>query len=966
MQRLAQEETGAIRLPQSGPRTSQPAQSANAANATLGRMYQQAANPPGPAVRARLEQARTALVRAATDRDIDLAKYQQQGARAKGAPLTADEMLYEIKRLNPDKAAEVKLQEGLRPAIQSAGDDLPWLSVYLTHQDNLDVAKAMGKKVEREALKADLPGMATSDLQREQARLRALRDMRTAYTNVPDRLQIVDEQIAEAGRRVATLQRKVKRQESVRASNAAETGLEARAHRHFSGNLAYSDSMVALKEMETELGPQRFQTVQQAAQQVAAFGHSTLLGLKERGVIGEALYNELVREYPSYVPTRILDYMAEPTNVANGKSLSVTDSGLRRNTIEGTVRAREDPLASMVRYAYQAEAIGRKNEAFNAFLNLRDLDPHLQATIKKVPDSYTATRNEAKVTGFVKGVRETYVVPKELEAVIKGEPGAVIPGFAGAVWGTMMGTFRAMATSRNPLFLASNATLDAATYAVRESMRAGGPQALPKVLAELAGAYADAFRGVLQDTYHGSTAEFLKGGGGMFGFFQGTPGEARATVQSLARSNVFTVNTAGDLKRLALDMASLKPVEGIGERIELAPRVASFRLAQNARANPVKAVINGRTVTMDFAQGGNVSKVINQFVPFFNVGMQAPAQLVRAFRENPKGFIATAVTLLAGPTLVAEAWNRADPQRATDYDDVPQYLKDQGIVVMLPGQAPVDARGNRHPQFVHIRLREFAPFAIVAREAVQRAVGDDSREWGSLLGGLASSVSPVQGNNPADVLSSFTPLGVSTGLQLASNQDYFRGRMIATKGGDERATETSKVIAKALAVRPSQVEFTVRDLGAGVGGAALAAGELAAGKQGQTGGLQGAPVVGGVYGRFVKGNIGDRLDRARQRLLTPEGKRILQSAGVDMPLQPVGNTISSVPLNMAEEERYQVLVNRYTDEAIKRAAALSAWGRWTPDQRDDVVRGLVDGGRDRAGAEVLRSLGGLEIKRRLQ
>lgn len=862
--------------------TAPPTQSANTANRVLGQMYEEAAKPAGPGALERAEQARTALVRAMTDRDVDLAKFQAQAERAKGAPLTADEMLYELKRLNPDKAAEIHLQENLAPALKSVGDDQSWLSVYLTHQDNIDVANAMGNQARR-----------------------------------------------------------------------------------FSGGLSAADSQQALADMATELGPQRMAQIQAAAQQVQDFGRQLLARKRDAGLITPQLYNDLTTMYPHYVPTRITDYMKEPLNIPLGKSLSVRDTGLRRNTVEGTVRAREDPLASMVRNAYESEALARKNEAFNAFVKLKDMDPALQAQVRSVPDSYTATRNEAKVTGFVNGVRQTYVVPKILEQVIKGEPGAVIPGFAGALWGTMMGTFRAMATSRNPVFLASNATLDAATYAVRESMRAGGPQNLPKILSELAGAYVDAFRGVLQGTYHGDTARFLKGGGGQFGFFQGTPGEARATLDALKRSNVFSINGIGDVKRLVKDLVTLKPIEGLGERIELAPRVASFRLAEKAGANPVKAVINGRTVTMDFAQGGNVAKVINQFVPFFNVGMQAPAQISRAFKENPKGFIASTAALLAGPTLTAEAWNRSDPQRAKDYDDVPQYLKDQGIVIMLPGEAPKDAAGNRKPQFVHIRLREYAPFAILAREAAQRAIGDDPRSWGDMIKGVLGSVSPIQGNNAADTLSSFSPLGVSTGLQLTTNQDYFRGGQIATQRADERASALSKAIADASGFRPSQVEFAARDVGSGVAGAVLAASDLAMGQQKDTGTPQGLPGVGGLYGRFVKGTTGNRLDKARNNLLSDANKSALKTAGVTLNLAPVGNTVEGVPLLMVEEEKYQTLVNRYTDEAVKKALSVKSWGKLNPDQRTEVVKDLVQAARDRAGAEVLKSIGSPEIKKRL-
>ncbi|MDA8219832.1 MAG: hypothetical protein M0Z94_19710, partial [Dehalococcoidales bacterium] len=518
-------------------------------------------------------------------------------------------------------------------------------------------------------------------------------------------------------------------------------------------------------------------------------------------------------------------------------------------------------------------------------------------------------------------------------------------------------------TSRNPVFLASNALNDAGTYLVRESSRMGGPQNLPKVVSELVRAYGDAFRGVLSGEFKGNTAEFLKAGGGQFGFFEGTPGQTRATVQELARRNAFDIGSRADLLSLVKGLATLKPVEALGERIELAPRVAAYQLAKGRGENAVQATIRGRTVTMDFAQGGQVAKIVNQFVPFFNVGVQAMAQPVRAFRENPRGFVATGIGLLAAPTVAAEAWNRSDPQRAKDYADVPDYVKDQGVVIMLPGQVPTDAQGNRRPQFVLLKLREYAPFAVMARQAAERAVGDDTRAWGNLLLGAASGVSPIQGSNTADSLLSFLPPGINTGAQLALNKDTFRDSMIATKRHDEQATAASQAIAGVTGVRPSQVEFTLRDLTGGPGAGALAASDLATGNQKDTG-LSGVPLVGGFAGRLIKGSIGQGLDEAQAGTLAPDLASNLKAAGVAASVNPVGSTINGIPLTMAEETTYQQLTNQFLDQNLRRVMASPSWAGYSATNRQKVFANLLDAARARASQMVLQGVGSEEARRR--
>jgi hypothetical protein len=148
-----------------------------------------------------------------------------------------------------------------------------------------------------------------------------------------------------------------------------------------------------------------------------------------------------------------------------------------------------------------------------------------------------------------------------------------------------------------------------------------------------------------------------------------------------------------------------------------------MRLAEKRGVNAVQGIINGRTVTMDFQQGGNVSKFINQFIPFFNVGMQGLATPARVIRDNPKAALATFISYLAAPTVSAEVWNNADPQRAKDYADIPQYIKDRSVVVMLPMPASVDVQGERHPQYREIRHGN-ALLAGHARGRDQRVVAD--------------------------------------------------------------------------------------------------------------------------------------------------------------------------------------------------------------------------------------------------
>lgn len=1062
------------------------------------------------------ERLRRDWVRAWTNRGVDADLLQQQVAKHAG-DLTPDEMMAELQRLDPNKAAEVAVQEGLGPAIQRVGDDQPLLSAYLTLTHNLDVARAMGERAESEVLAREIPPSlaqrnATAEkgaqrlagarkakaevemakesavadetarqygrtqdeiarLSKEADQLRAEREGLLAPSGLirPDRIfagwtdaevmalaeaeqrnpfaddwfdaldpvvlqefrsdlrgggktsrarelltgamqaekelrarQIeatrlegkmsaalgekvakIEQEIAARQTRVVSLEKRADvlraKAERRRQERAAGRRVEVERGRLFSGGIRAAESEQALQDLRATLEPERMAAIEQSAQEVWDFNQRLLQRRLDAGLISRELYDALVARYPHYSPTVILEHLdAEGARVAVGKKVGISDDGIRRLTEEGTAKVREDPLTSTIRNAHRTEVDARKNAAFGAFGKLVAKDPDLARRIKKPTPGSSHGTDWTPVQGFVDGEKVEFLVPAYLRNAIEQEPIAVIPGI-----GPVMATWRALVTSKNPLFLTANALVDAGTFMLREMARGGGPQAAPRALVELVKAYADVFAGIFRGEYRGDLARYFKAGGGMGGYTSITPQTGQQALRRLGRRNVFEIKSKADLLRLIKDVVTLEPVAAIGERIEQAPRVASYNLARRRGLSEVEAVIAGRTVTVDFAQGGNWAKVVNQVVPFFNVGIQGGATVVRAAQENPRGFALTALTALVAPTLAAEAWNRADPERARDYADVPQYLKDQGIVIMIPGYSPEDARGNRHPQFVHIRTREFSPFVIATREIAGRALGDEPRGWGDLLMGTLQAVSPIQGSDATSFFSSIVPLGnvgIGTGLQLATNTDWFRNRPIATERADENASPLSRGIAEGLRglpsgvpvlgglnqARPSQVEFALRDLGGGPAQMGSEASSALAGRPMASAGPSGVPVVGGALKRFVRGDIGERLQQAREGTLSDQTRRALQAAGVTYRPGPVRGEIEGVALNLDEQAGYQAAVNRYTEEGFQRLFRNPNWQRLESSDREAVAQEVVQAARERAAVETLRKIGPGAIRRRAQ
>jgi hypothetical protein len=331
------------------------------------------------------------------------------------------------------------------------------------------------------------------------------------------------------------------------------------------------------------------------------------------------------------------------------------------------------------------------------------------------------------------------------------------------------------------------------------------------------------------------------------------------------------------------------------------------------------------------------------------------------------------MTLLSAPAAATEAWNNADPQRAQDYADVPEYLKRMGIVIMAPGEAPRDAQGNRVPQKFFLPIpNEFMPFVEGGREGYNRipGVGGKPRSAGDLTKALAQELSPLQVDSPEGAIYGQVPAPVGTLAQLSLNRDLFRGSTIANQYSDENASNFSKAIAPALTdlitqlpgrqmdrIHPSQIDFAIKDALSGPGQQFLNATDRLSGREARVpGAATETPVVGSVVGRFVRGTGGQLLSDARSETLTPSAARALRQAGIDWQPSPVAQDIQKMPLLQSEQAQLQTLTNRYMDDALQRVIRSSRWDTYSTANKQKLVDMASSAARQKAQAEVIKTI----------
>lgn len=924
-----------------------------------------------------VEDARSRLVQQFTDSGIHLAKAQQMARDILNNGQLPDNLRpADLQRMMPDPVAEQKIDEGLKPiGREMQGPLYGYLQEVLNFHDNQDKAREIGLRARDEVLN-NRPGFEGSmelqvDLRRARIAIDTLEgrlaDANNLVHNPPAGVSVAQQlRNQEAADRLGLELNKaqdyhnalneklqmaqVAHEQAIR-HDAAQAMYDAEMGRTFPGGVNVTDSDTSLLDLEqtvNNVDPQAWGVLQNAAQRTWAYADGLRQTLVDAGVWTQQRADYYREHFPHYIPTNILEHLdAGPSPYPKGKGLSVTDDLVDRMSIEGTDKAREDPLAALARATYATERTAARNRTFNAFIGVRNAAPQLKAMIPEVlpadqddlrraadkakadllaadpaatEDMLNAAAKQARgyllansrvgktllarhdykaLQGFENGVKKTYAMPAGMAEAIQGSSyGASGP--VSAALNRLARLFTMAATTRFPAFLVGNAVLDAGAYTIKESTRAGpwGPLAAPQALADLAKAYYDLVKsgsGISRNEFTGQAAEILKQGGGQFGMYSGNRAARRETTRSLQRDKFWEIKSGEDLRRFMGDFATLKWVEAAGGRIEMAPRLAAYRRAQRRGLNRLDSTLAARDVTIDFGRGGEFAKLLNQWVPFFNVGIQGAVTPFRAFKANPVGTAATAMGLIGVPTVMTERWNRGwnidgtfDHQRAKDYANVPDYAKQQGMIFMLPNNAPINSEGTRKPEYLYMRLREWAWAAILARQVVDTLNGG-GRPWQSVARDIVQQGAPI--SSPSDFIPGI--LGVPT--QLMSDSDWFSGRQIATQQNDDEASNLGRLGAQALTgiskhisgdpfakVRPSQVDFAIRGIGAGLGTTAMGASNMInPPADPRAAGITSTPVLGGVANRFVGNRTGQRVFDVTNNPLPVDMLRTLAEAGVD-------------------------------------------------------------------------------------
>jgi hypothetical protein len=244
------------------------------------------------------------------------------------------------------------------------------------------------------------------------------------------------------------------------------------------------------------------------------------------------------------------------------------------------------------------------------------------------------------------------------------------------------------------------------------------------------------------------------------------------------------------------------------------------------------AVSKARAV-MDFSQGGIRTKKLDMFVPYLNAAVQA-FRVTREYLSTPKGRAnfankwSQASIGIAMITFYNLMMSESDEEDDTLYDDIPDYIKDNYFVFILPFQKR-DADGK--VKYVRIRKSpNVAPFLNLS-EAIARATYysmkgiDDPRKGVSTVSQFKRAQEQIATMLPFAPsgygLVSKLPPTVQAAVKYVANYDPFRQMNIVPENEfkkvsegkegayDERVPVFLKAIGEATGLSPKRSQAAI-------------------------------------------------------------------------------------------------------------------------------------------------------------
>lgn len=327
--------------------------------------------------------------------------------------------------------------------------------------------------------------------------------------------------------------------------------------------------------------------------------------------------------------------------------------------------------------------------------------------------------------------------------------------------------------------------------------------------------FLDAIRGGKEILRKGGDFERWKQMGGEFsGLVTGTQAFTRMLddvlpkdpVAKRAAQGLFDPKAWGAGLGKALDL-----IGAFGKFTEQATRVGEFMRAKKAGKSEMEAANLSKVVSLNFARAGEVSRVLNQFIPFFNATVQSLDQLWRA-HTDPKmrgAVMMKGLMYITLPSLITWALGKDDEE----IQNLPEWRKNLAWNINLKPLAA--ALGMPEAGFILSLPKPFllgAIYGTSVERLLDYATGRDPN-------GARKAAENILANtlNPFEVVTGVA--GMRPLIEAETNKSLFTGMEIVPKAYQNLppeqqysvlTSETAKAVGRWTGQSPMMIDHLIR------------------------------------------------------------------------------------------------------------------------------------------------------------
>jgi hypothetical protein len=537
------------------------------------------------------------------------------------------------------------------------------------------------------------------------------------------------------------------------------------------------------RQLHRDIGDKAFGKINGAVDDIMNEYRKILLSANKNGVLSDDSLAKLI--HFEHSPTQMIDLM-DPVIQYNikGKPISVRSDGVQELGRGKTTPVRMDSQTMLSEALARMRNLEFKNRTLQSLWELADTTPD-NGIVQKGKSGAHPPNGWSKLGVRIAGEQKELLMRDDYAEQFVSNPQPMLPWVASAIR-VISGSsiMRYMAVGGNPFFVTAGIPMD-----ILHTWMASGRE-----YSAQAPMYAAQMGKDMMETL----PDLIKKGPN---YQQAMREGLGAQFMTSYGQNVFTRDRTLAEKMMPRHEKISKVLQGFNQDADLWIRLAHRnRLIKNGvPSEDATAMARDR---LDYSQGGELIKGIDNMIAFTNVGTQALYKVAKAAQREPADFAtkvawvggAIAANVLANMITAPETWK-----------SVPTGDKIRGLTLSFGDQLYlIDQDGNKRYFYVPLRLDQVA--APISGTIVG---GLEAAEYGKMPSGLITETI----NQSTNLLGTADLIPIMSALVAMSGWDSFRGKPIYSgppvKPEDETRWNTSplsKAVGQATGMSPMRLE----------------------------------------------------------------------------------------------------------------------------------------------------------------